>query len=107
MLTRRKREGSRETLARLPVGGYIEKVLPVTEALPPEFQLPNRLRGRGQLVRIELSELNNFAIDQKVEVTTCYFDKCGGPMSGMIKAMTPGEDPFELAKYRSKGKTSG
>ncbi len=89
------------------VGGYIEKVLPVTEALPPEFQLPNRVRGRGQLVRIELSEANNFAIDQKVEVTACYFDKCAGPVSGMIKAMTPGDDPSGLAKYRSEGKTSG
>ena len=35
--------------------GYIERVLPVTDALPPEFQLPNRVRGRGQLVRVELS----------------------------------------------------
>jgi hypothetical protein len=31
------------------VVGYIEKVLPVTEALPPEFQLPNKTRGRYRL----------------------------------------------------------
>jgi multidrug resistance efflux pump len=37
------------------VAGYIEKVLPVTEALPPEFQLPNKTRGRGQLVQVALS----------------------------------------------------
>jgi multidrug resistance efflux pump len=72
------------------VGGYIEKVLPVTEALPPEFQLPNRVRGRGQLVRIELSEKNNFAIDQKVEVTTCYFDGCRARVSGMVKSVAAG-----------------
>ena len=36
------------------IPAIIEKVLPVTEALPPEFQIPNRVRERGQLVRISL-----------------------------------------------------
>jgi hypothetical protein len=31
------------------VAGYIEKVLPVTEALPPEFQLPNKGVGNGPM----------------------------------------------------------
>jgi multidrug resistance efflux pump len=93
------------------VNGYIEKVLPVTEALPPEFQLPNKVRGRGQLVRIGLSEANDFAIDQKVEITTCHFDRCGGAMSGMImsgmiKAMVPSGAGSGLAKDRSESKTA-
>jgi multidrug resistance efflux pump len=45
------------------VAGHIEKVLPMTEALPPEFQLPNKTRGRGQLVQVALSDGNAFAID--------------------------------------------
>jgi multidrug resistance efflux pump len=56
--------------------GDVEKVLPVTEALPPEFQLPNRVRGRGQLVRIALLDKAEFAIDQKARVTGCLFESC-------------------------------
>ncbi len=70
------------------VDGHVEKVLPVTEALPPEFQLPNRVRGRGQLVRIELPEKNNFAIDQKVQVTTCYL-KCEASVPAMVFGIVP------------------
>ncbi len=72
------------------VDGRIEKVLEVTEALPPEFQLPNRVRGRGQLVRVELLSGNNFAIDQKVVVTSCYLDNCRIGLSAMIRAIAPG-----------------
>jgi multidrug resistance efflux pump len=71
------------------VNGHIEKVLPVTEALPPEFQLPNRVRGRGQLVRIALTDSNNFAIDQKVEVSTCSLGKCGFHVTDMVKSLVP------------------
>lgn len=70
------------------IDGHIEKVLPMTEALPPEFQLPNRVRGRGQLVRIELPENNNFAIDQKVQVTTCYL-KCEADVPAMVIRTVP------------------
>jgi hypothetical protein len=69
--------------------GYIERVLPVTDALPPEFQLPNRVRGRGQLVRVELSQPKDFALDEKVRLTSCYMDKCGLGVSEIIEAAIP------------------
>ncbi len=70
--------------------GYIERVLPVTDALPPEFQLPNRVRGRGQLVRVELAQPKDFALDEKVRLTSCYTDKCGLGVSEIIEAAIPG-----------------
>lgn len=69
--------------------GYIERVLPVTDALPPEFQLPNRVRGRGQLVRVELSDPQSFALDEKIRLTACYTDKCGLGVSEIIEAALP------------------
>jgi multidrug resistance efflux pump len=69
--------------------GDVEKVLPVTEALPPEFQLPNRARGRGQLVRIALLDKAQFPIDQKAHVTGCLFENCKTGVSGAVKAATP------------------
>ena len=69
--------------------GYIERVLPVTDALPPEFQLPNRVRGRGQLVRVELSQPQDFALDEKVRLASCYMDKCGLGVSEIIEAAIP------------------
>jgi multidrug resistance efflux pump len=72
------------------VTGEIEKVLPVTEALPPEFQLPNRVRGRGQLVRVALSDHQNFAVDQKIHLTSCYLESCRLGVSEVIQAVIPG-----------------
>jgi multidrug resistance efflux pump len=69
--------------------GDVEKVLPVTEALPPEFQLPNRTRGRGQLVRIALLDKVEFPIDQKAHVAGCMFDSCKRGVSGAVGAATP------------------
>jgi multidrug resistance efflux pump len=68
------------------VTGYIEKVLPVTEALPPEFQLPNKTRGRGQLVQVALPDNNPFAIDQKSQITSCYFQNCRTGLSEAVRA---------------------
>ena len=68
--------------------GDVEKVLPVTEALPPEFQLPNRARGRGQLVRIALLDKIEFPIDQKAHVSGCLFENCKSGVSGAVKAAT-------------------
>lgn len=82
--------------------GYIERVLPVTDALPPEFQLPNRVRGRGQLVRIELSEPKDFALDEKVRLTSCYTDKCGLGVSEIIEAALP---DFLRGEKRAVAKT--
>jgi multidrug resistance efflux pump len=69
--------------------GIIERVLPVTDALPPEFQLPNRVRGRGQLVRVELTNPQSFALDEKIRVTSCYTEKCQMGVSEIIEAALP------------------
>src|SRR5262245_15624344 len=74
--------------------GDVEKVLPVTEALPPEFQLPNRARGRGQLVRIALPGKAEFAMDQKGHVSGCLFENCKTGVSGAVKAATPALQRF-------------
>ncbi len=58
------------------VTAYIKQILPVTEELPIEFQNPNRSRLRGQMVRIELEDKVNFAVDQKIQVTSCYLTGC-------------------------------
>jgi multidrug resistance efflux pump len=71
------------------VAGYIEKVLPVTEALPPEFQLPNKTRGRGQLVQVGLPDSNAFAIDQKSQISSCYFQNCRTGLSEAVRASIP------------------
>src|SRR5262245_15031190 len=71
------------------VAGYIEKVLPVTEALPPEFQLPNKTRGRGQLVQVALPDGNAFAIDQKSQITSCYFQNCRTGLPEAVRASIP------------------
>jgi len=69
--------------------GHIERVLPVTDALPPEFQLPNRVRGRGQLVRVSLAKPQDFALDEKVSLTSCYTDNCRINVSDVIEAALP------------------
>jgi multidrug resistance efflux pump len=72
------------------VAGRIDKVLPVTEALPPEFQLPNRARGRGQLARVALLEPEHYAVDEKVQLTSCYLGGCRIRVHNIIKAAAPG-----------------
>lgn len=69
--------------------GVVERVLPVTDALPPEFQLPNRVRGRGQLVRVELNNPGNFVLDEKIRLTSCYMEKCKLGVSEIIEAAIP------------------
>src|SRR5262245_24324691 len=81
-----------------PVSGYVganvAMVGEVTEALPPEFQLPNRVRGRGQLVRIALPGKAEFAMDQKAHVTGCLFESCRTGLSGAAMAATPALQRF-------------
>jgi multidrug resistance efflux pump len=79
------------------VAGYIEKVLPVTEALPPEFQLPNKTRGRGQLVQVAVPDSNTFAIDQKSQITSCYFQNCRTSLSEAVRAGIPKMKEFANA----------
>ena len=79
------------------IPGYIEKVLPVTDALPPEFQLPNRVRGRGQLVRVGISGGENFAVDEKIQITSCLLNGCRIGVREMIQAAAPGLGGFQSA----------
>ena len=65
--------------------GSIEAVLPVTDALPPEFQLPNKVRGRGQLVRVILPNNDDLVVGQKTLVTSCYVSNCGLSFSNTVK----------------------
>jgi multidrug efflux pump subunit AcrA (membrane-fusion protein) len=54
----------------------VEKILPLAEALPPEFQKPVHARDRGQLLRVTLTDRDAFVTDQKVRVTGCYVADC-------------------------------
>ncbi len=67
------------------ITAHIQKVLPVTEALPSEFQNPNRARTRGQMVRIQLEDKANFAVDQKIEVTSCYVTGCKTGFTDVVR----------------------
>jgi hypothetical protein len=71
--------------------------------LPPEFQLPNRARGRGQLARIALLDKAEFPIDQKARVTGCLFESCRTGLSGAVKAATPALRSFGDAAGRMVG----
>lgn len=72
------------------VTGYVERVLPVTEALPPEFQLPNRVRGRGQVVRVAISGDDDFAVDETINITSCHLSTCRLGVRGILEAALPG-----------------
>jgi multidrug resistance efflux pump len=65
---------------------HIEKVLPLTEALPLEFQNPNKVRDRGQMVRIAFNDANQIALNQKIRVTDCYTSQCVGFVQAIQKA---------------------
>lgn len=56
--------------------GVISAVLPVADALPPEFQNTFRPRDRGQLVRIALPADSKFAVSQKISIRGCAFGWC-------------------------------
>jgi multidrug resistance efflux pump len=71
------------------VQGQIDKVLPITEALPPEFQLPNKARERGQLVRIALNDGQQFALDQKVRITNCLTASCNMNVAVVMRTAIP------------------
>src|SRR5262249_44643216 len=54
----------------------------------------NKTRGRGQLVQVALSDANAFAIDQKSQVTSCYFQNCRTGLSEAVRASLPGMKKF-------------
>ncbi|HEX5846229.1 MAG: HlyD family secretion protein [Rhodoplanes sp.] len=68
------------------VTGTIQKILPVTEALPPEFQLPGKARNRGQVVRIALQDPDQFAVEEKVRVSGCLLADCSDDLVGLVKS---------------------
>lgn len=69
------------------VTGTVQKILPVTDALPPEFQLPNKARNRGQVVRIALEDPNQFAVEEKVRVTGCILNNCHMGIMNVARAL--------------------
>jgi Glycosyltransferase like family 2/HlyD family secretion protein len=71
------------------VTGHVERVLPVTKTLPPEFQLPNKVRGRGQLVRVTLAPEHRFAVAEKIQVTGCYLENCRLGLGDIIRQALP------------------
>lgn len=56
--------------------GVVTQLLPVTAAMPPEFQMPARPRLRGQLMRVSIPEAADFPIGEQVRLSVCYFDTC-------------------------------
>ncbi|HSB58368.1 MAG TPA: hypothetical protein VLD66_02080 [Methyloceanibacter sp.] len=78
------------------IPGHIEKVLPVAESLPPEFQLPTKARGRGQLVRVAFSDEHELPVEQKVQVTRCHLGNCRLGLSEMIRAGIHGLSGLEV-----------
>ena len=58
------------------LNGRIDRILPFAEPLPSDLQAPNRMLERGRLVRIALTDLNQFPVDQHVQVTTCFQNDC-------------------------------
>ncbi len=66
--------------------GVIEALLPVTDALPPEFQSTFRPRERGRLVRIRLNDGHSFAVAQKVQIRGCAVGWCwnSSPVSSVV-----------------------
>jgi hypothetical protein len=72
--------------------------------LPPEFQLPNKTRGRGQLVQVALPDSNAFAIDQKSQITSCYFQNCRTSLSEAVRASIPKMKEFANAIGELEGR---
>lgn len=62
----------------------------MTDALPPEFQLPTKARGRGQLVRVAVAADNDIAVGQKAVVTNCYFGNCKPSFTGAVASALSG-----------------
>jgi multidrug resistance efflux pump len=62
--------------ARRMTHATVQKILPMVEALPPEFQKPVHARESGQLLRISLAEEHGFVTNQKVRINGCYLSDC-------------------------------
>jgi multidrug resistance efflux pump len=60
------------TSGRQVATGVISEILPVTSALPEEFQNTFEPRDRSQLARIRLIDANDFPLHEKVHLTGIY-----------------------------------
>ena len=49
---------------------------PFAASLPSDLQASNRIPERGRLIRIALIDPNQFPVDQRVQVTTCFLTDC-------------------------------
>jgi len=58
------------------VMGVVTQLLPVTAAVPPEFQMPARPRMRGQLMRVSIPGGADFPIGEQVKLSVCHFESC-------------------------------
>lgn len=63
----------RVTSGRDSAIGSVGKILPVTDALPQEFQNTFKPRDRSQLARVQFEKAPPFPLHQKVELTTTFF----------------------------------
>ncbi|MGO9486747.1 MAG: HlyD family secretion protein [Rhodomicrobium sp.] len=63
----------------------IERILPITEAVPPEFQIPSKVRDRGQLAKIAITDGTAFAIGQKISVTGLLTSDCRSGLGALVK----------------------
>jgi len=60
------------------LNGVVDRILPLTEALPSDLQTPNRMVERGRLVRVVLTDSNRrqLGIGQRVKVKACFVADC-------------------------------
>lgn len=63
----------RVTSGRESAIGVVGKILPVTDALPKEFQNTFKPRDRSQLARVQFETPPPFPLHQKVELTNTFF----------------------------------
>jgi multidrug resistance efflux pump len=69
--------------------GVVEDLLPVTDPMPPEFQIPGDARQRGQVFKISIPEGVSLPLDQTVKISSCYFHMCDSG-AGMIQGVMGG-----------------
>lgn len=77
---------------RLSTVGVIRQILPVTDALPKEFQNTFKPRDRGQLARIQVTAPSPFPLHEKVEITSHF---------GWVERVA---DLFQSARDRLNGR---
>jgi hypothetical protein len=77
-------------LIRPLITGTVQEIPPLTDALPPEFQPPNKARNRGQVARITLQDPNQFAVNEKVRVTGCVANYCNPGLVNVVRSLFGG-----------------